>query len=226
MAKVKTFTVYHDGVKFSAEVKIDARGTFSIKLPTAVGKALDIGSVTGKTIVEVERQFRVKLNEHEAIQTVSRKVIYFAIAMHSRIYVLDEDGDDAMMLDKDDFSTEGTGFVFKASVLIETEIKRAGAESRFQYKKVVEQSIPCGFHPDNRSLGYGRIDVFEWSWRREQYVTNLCKSMEAMLMRMDKLMDDPERLVQIIDEGFRTELESDIAAVSDAFTPRGEGCES
>jgi hypothetical protein len=212
MAKISTEYFNYPGKgNFQYEVKVSAKGIFSIKYPKEVSDFFDLTEVTGNTKDEVVKVFEANLKRYFDAITSERKVILFRADITATIYIHKDRGNTSYTeptVKRRDFPfAEGIKLGLQADVFIEKKVV-SGIEERYEYDRVRDSMIPKSIKL-HENLFYFRdgahkhhVMVLDWTEEREKTLSLLCLNFETLIININSFTERNDVFEKMVDSGF------------------------
>lgn len=197
MAIVKNEELFFNGRKIKRKIACNSKGIFSTELPEEVVELLGGPKVIeASSLADVEREWSKMTGQFNAAQTTTRKVILCSFDADA---VIRRDEEIVFKKGSPGFMHDGVSVGFSAAVYIETSVKVSGGQIRKSYR-VESSSIPSSFAPENnRTWDTDGCHLIEWSEEREAAFVDLCTKFEELILRLDWVFKDGEKLLSILD---------------------------
>ena len=201
MPVVSRVTNYPFGEKFTEEIRVDAKGTFSIKLPSQAVSVLGYDEIKAPTLNQLKWDYRDTIDKVKAAATSKRKVILYSVRLHMSVV---RDGK-CVFAEKQISFAEGVAVQFQVGVYDEyTQVIDGKTKYRYENLKV---DFPAGAAHGAFELGYRGCprdkrpeSILEWTQEREDFFRRCAASMEAVGLTLAQLYDI-DRTVKIIESG-------------------------
>lgn len=192
--------------RFIRVLKCDAKGNFSLNLSPAMAEVLGYGEVEGKTKEAVEQAFGEAKHKYLNAGTSHRRVIIYKVSINASIWT-GHQGDLGNLERKDHTWEPGTILGLVVGVYDEEKITTAG-QDRYKWR-FESSSIPRGFNPGqqqdwqhfgtpNKSGPWG---IVEWTQEAEDFFCSMALAMESMILKLNDIFSDQEKVKQIIASG-------------------------
>lgn len=186
---------------FVREVKCDAGGEFTCRLPDTAASLLGRTEVCGRSLKEVLQNFHEAIEEYKAINTTRRRVILYQVKMNAYVF----EGE-FCVLNRDDISfTAGVAVAVMADVY--EEVKISGPKGcQYTYERK-DSKLPRSIQKGTQRLAGGFYKqpfgaLVEWSEERELFFCRLGLALERIAMELDKL-SSPDKVLGMIAAGAR-----------------------
>lgn len=220
MPVVSTSTFGFGGRQFKRTVQCNRDGLFQCKLPPEIPDKLGCDpEISGKTMDEIEKQWRTRVEDYEKAQTKCSKVILYDIEITAKIEkpkAADDDSDIyELILDEDELGfAKGIAVAVHAGVFREEETIHL-EEKRYKYVEL-DSSLPrsmmqhgkfghegvCEF--DTVGSCYTRAkNVIPWTEQREMFFRDLGWALEQLIMKIHEFMGVPKKLMKLMDTNAR-----------------------
>ena len=210
MPQVRSRTVRFDGENYVRKTTVDKDGVFKIIIPTTAREILGIKEVTADTVEKVERLWMKKIEEYKTAKTTTRKVIHYRFENNSSIMGPDsKDPDDQICIySSSDISfCNGVAIALSAGVFIEAETVYSDGKKTYRYEEV-ESTFPSSMHGSHTDFGPSvryREDslksMIDWTPEREAFFKQMGEAIEQLILKMDGVMNDKKKLLEIADSG-------------------------
>ena len=197
MAVVKTEELFFNGKKIKRKISCSSKGIFSTTLPEEVVEMFGVPRlVEAESLDKVEREWDLYIGQFTAAQTSERKVI---IANFTAEALIEREGEVLFRNGTPGFMHGGIQIEFSAAVYIETTVQITGGDSRKKYN-LTKSSIPRTFEFDRDSIWHlsEEYHVIEWTEDREAAFVDLCTKFEDLILRLNEVFKDKEKLLKII----------------------------
>lgn len=195
MPQVRSRTVRFDGKSYVRKTTVDKDGVFHIRLPMAARDILKCDEISAPTLKEVEKLWDEKMGKYKSARTIERKVIYYRIQCNSSEY----EGEDISFCD-------GVALAVAAQVLTETKGTYSDGKKSYSYR-VEKSSLPDSMTRVDRSFhGLQNEDpdcMIDWTPEREAFFKQVGEAIDQLIVKLDSVLNNRERLLEIIDSGAR-----------------------
>lgn len=193
MPKVRTCKYKVAGVEFTAELRVDSKGKFSITRPKVEGERESL--IIGTEAESVERQWCQAVRDYSSRTRQERKVIAVKFDSELRPDGVKSTFDAKHML------------LLKCRVCLEVTTIHAGETKvelvehpDFKEMHGPKQPFPWFFLQDLHRLNFDRsnVTIVEWTQEIETALVNACAGIQAVVNMLDQVLSSPESIIKHI----------------------------
>lgn len=187
-------TTVPDGTKnieWVREIAVGSSGTFSIKLPPHIGKALDRTDVYGQTKSEALKKWEEAIKDAQKSKAVVTRVIIYSANISANLPSLGEGKTRRSAVRKTQLGYNiGIGLAIHADV--RDEVKTANGKGGFSFRyDRVDSTLPAyaglAETPNNGDREYP--DRMEWTLQRETFFAGILAGMERLVRDVDGIFN-------------------------------------
>jgi hypothetical protein len=169
---------------FTKIIKVSAKnGLFTIDLPERIAKFYREEQVFAKTLDEVERAFKKKLEDYKERISKIRKVIVYNF--QSTCYIFDKMGNKCIFRKEDISFAEGTALGLEWTIGYETDIN---GEKNYTYEN------------ENNFYINDKYTVIDWTQKREDFFKGFQRKLEYLILKIERFTKNKKKFLQLIDD--------------------------